>query len=403
MSQPNPTLFREEALKHYLQAEEGRGLVKVSPPWTWTLLWILLAALGAALLGSFLGHVEVNGRGRGIVRPVTGVRMLVSQSAGVVGRTEVRSGQAVKAGTVLFQIEAPNIQGQLLEAERQAEAVKNDYQAMAARQDAAYAEQAQRLKGRIAQLQEQIASHRESIQIYERRLKAKQALLKEGLVSAIETDEAREALAQTRRQMGQTQQALDQTKQERAALESRRQDELWQRKQVVQNAETKRDALAFVQGQTVVTAPEDGVVEALLVKPGEVVQLGQAVGKLIPQGASLQVVSFLAEKDRAFVKPGDQVHLELDQLPYAEYGTLRAKVIRVSDDLASPFEVREAMGEDQKLEAPSYRVELEIADMNALDAARVKLRTGMLMNVRYTLRRQRLITLVLDPLRRWFR
>lgn len=58
MSQPNPTLFRKEALKHYLQAEEGRGLVKVSPPWTWTLLWILLAALGAGLLGSFLGHVD---------------------------------------------------------------------------------------------------------------------------------------------------------------------------------------------------------------------------------------------------------------------------------------------------------------------------------------------------------
>jgi len=75
----------------------------------------------------------------------------------------------------------------------------------------------------------------------------------------------------------------------------------------------------------------------------------------------------------------------------------------VSDDLASPFEVREAFGEDQKLEAPSYRVELEIVDTKPLDEARVKLRTGMLMNVRYTLRRQRLITLVLDPLRRWFR
>ena len=123
MTQPNPALFREEALKHYLQAEEGRGLVKVSPPWTWTLLWIFLVALGAALLGSFLGHVEVNGRGRGIVRPVTGVRMLVSQSAGVVGPIEVRSSQTVKAGTALLRIEAPNIQGQVLEAERQARGI----------------------------------------------------------------------------------------------------------------------------------------------------------------------------------------------------------------------------------------------------------------------------------------
>jgi membrane fusion protein len=403
MSQPTPSLFREEALRHYLQAEEGRGLVKISPPWTWTLLWVLLSALGTALAASFLGHVEVNGRGRGIIRPSTGIRMLVSQSAGTVESIAVRSSQAVKAGAVLLRIASPGIQGQLLEAERQAESVRGEYRTLSQLQDAAYWEQSQRLRGRIAQIQGQLASHGASVQIYERRLRAKQALLAQGLVSAIETDEAREALEQTRRQSSGAQQALDQARQERAALEGRRQDELWQRRQVVQNSDIKRDTLALVQGQTLVRAPEEGVVEALLVKPGEVVQAGQVVGKLIPQGAPLQVVSFLAEKDRAFVKAGDEVHLELEQLPYAEFGTLRARVTRVSDDLASPFEIREALGDDQRPDTPTYRVELAITDARALDAAKVKLRTGMLMNVRYTLRRQRLITLVLDPLRRWFR
>lgn len=403
MNQPNPDLFREEALKHYLQAEEGRGLVQISPPWTWVLLWVLFTAMGATLLVSFMGYVEVNGRGRGIVRPATGVRMLVSQSGGVVGRIEVRSSEVVKVGTVLLHIDAPNIQSQLLEAERQTEAVRSDYMVLSARQEAAYTEQSHRLEGRVAQLQEQIASYTGSIRFYERKLKAKQDLYKEGLVSTFEVDDAREGISQAKRQLSAAQQSLDQAKQEKAALESRRQDELWQRKQVVQNAEAKRDSLAFVQGQTVVQAPEEGMVEALLVKQGEVVQPGQIVGKLIPRGAPLQVVSFLAEKDRAFVKVGDEVHLELDQLPYSEYGTLRARIVRVNDDLASPYEIREALGEEQKLDAPSYRVELEITNATALDSAKVKLRTGMLMNVRYTLRRQRLITMVLDPLRRWLR
>ena len=401
MSHPHSDLFRKDALKHFLQAEEGRGLVRISPPWTWVLLWILLAALGAAGVASFLGHVEVTGRGRGIVRPSTGVRILVSQTGGSVGAIEVRSGQTVLAGTVLVRIEAPAIQGQLLEADRQAEAVRGDFRRLSTRQDVANGEQVQRLDARIEQLLGQLASHGESIRIYERRLKAKLELEQAGLVSAIEVDEARDALAQTQRQRSGAQQALDQARQERAALESRRQDELWQRQQVVQSAETRRDALAFAQGQTLVRASEDGQVEALLVEPGEVLQPGQAVGKLIPRGAPLLVVSFLAEKDRAFVQPGAEVHLELDQLPYAEYGALRARVLRISDDLASPYEVREALGEDQKLEAPAYRVELEITDTRALDAAKVKLRTGMLMDVRYTLRRQRVITMVLGPLRRW--
>lgn len=403
MNRPNPNLFREEALKHYLQAEEGRGLVKISPPWTWALLWVLFATMGATLLASFIGYVEVNGRGRGIVRPATGVRTLVSQSGGVVGRIEVRSSDVVKVGTVLLHIDAPNIQSQLLEAERQTEAVKSDYKVLSARQETAYTEQSHRLESRVAQLQEQIASYMGSIYFYERKLKAKQDLYKEGLVSTFEVDDAREGISQAKRQLSAAQQSLDQAKQEKAALEGRRQDELWQRKQVVQNAEAKRDGLAFVQVQTVVQAPEEGMVEALLVKPGEVVQPGQIVGKLIPRGAPLQVVSFLAEKDRAFVKVGDEVHLELDQLPYSEYGTLRARIVRVNDDLASPYEIREALGEEQKLDAPSYRVELEITNATALDSAKVKLRTGMLMNVRYTLRRQRLITMVLDPLRRWLK
>lgn len=117
----------------------------------------------------------------------------------------------------------------------------------------------------------------------------------------------------------------------------------------------------------------------------------------------MQVVSFLEEKDRAFVKAGDEVHLELDQLPYSEYGTLRAEVVRISDDLASPFEIREALGENQKMEIPTYRVELRITDARALANAKVKLRTGMLMNVRYTLRRQPLISIIMAPLQRWFR
>jgi hypothetical protein len=77
-------------------------------------------------------------------------------------------------------------------------------------------------------------------------------------------------------------------------------------------------------------------------------------------------------------------------------------VARIGDDLASPAEVREALGEDQKV-GPSYRVELEITDAAAAEAAHVKLRTGTLMNVRFTLRRQRLVTLVVKPLQRWFR
>ena len=403
MPQPSPNLFRQEALDHYLQVEEERSLVRVSPPWTWTLLGIVLAALGSALLAALLGRVEVNGRARGILRPLDGVRMLVSQVQGTVSAVEAQSGQRVPAGKPLLRIDAPAVQAQLLEACRQTQTIRQDFHSAAHRQDQAFAQQALRLQGRIRKLQAQIASQAVSVATFERQLKANLTLEQAGILSVAQADQAREALAQAQRQLNHQEEALEQAAQERAALASHREDSLWQRKQTIHTAEARAEALAFLLGQTVLAAPQDGVVEAMLVRPGEVVQPGQPLGKLLSLDSPLRVVCFLAEKDRAFVTAGDGALLELDQLPYAEYGTLRAQVTRISDDLASPFEIREALGEHQDFTLPTFRVELRITDARAAEAARVRLRSGMLAKVRFTLRRQRLITLVLDPLRKWLR
>jgi hemolysin D len=375
----------------------------VSPPWTWALLWLVVLGLGSALVASAIGNVEVTSRGRGVIRPAIGIRVLTSQMTGTVSRVHVRSGDRVKAGDTLLSIDSATAQAQLLEADRQLAAVRNEYTSVASQQDRHYGEQIDHLKARERRIVEQIESLRASVVRQERRLEADEGLLAKGLMSQLGISETRESLAQAQRQLSGAEQSLDQTRQELASMETRRQDELWQRKQMVDAAQTKRDSLAVVLQQRDVTATEDGIVEALSVKIGEVVQSGQPLGKIVPVDSPLQVVSFLAEKDRAFAKPGDEVRLELDQLPHAEYGTLRAKVVRIGDDLASAQEIREALGEEQKLAAPSYRVELQITDSSAADAAQVKLRTGALMNVRYTLRKQKLITMVFTPLKRWFR
>jgi multidrug resistance efflux pump len=396
-----PRLFREEALRNRLAYEEGRGLVRVSPPWTWALLWVVVTALALALAASFVGEVDVTGRGRGILRPAAGVRVLTSQLGGTVTRVEVRPGQRVKPGTAILRIESPAVQAQLLEADRELEALRTQFTGVSAQQDQHYREQVENLRARVRRGVDQITSLRSSVAHAERRVEADGGLLKKGLVSDMAVSDSRDALAQAQRQLSAAEQALDQTRQELGSLEGQRQDALWNRQQLIAAAQNKRDALAVVLRQGVLEAPEDGTVDAL-VRAGEVVQPGQVVGKLVPVDSRLQVVSFLAERDRAFAKPGDAVELELDQLPHAQYGTVRGRITRIGDDLASAAELREAFGDDAKV-PPSYRVEIEITDASAAVNAHVKLRTGGLMDVRFTLRRQRLVTLVLKPLERWFR
>jgi len=192
-----------------------------------------------------------------------------------------------------------------------------------------------------------------------------------------------------------------QLRQDRSSLESQRQHNQWQRLQDLSGSQSKRDALDSTLRQTHVLAPVAGFLEALVARPGDLLQPGQTIAKLIPEDSPLQVVAFLPEKDRAFVKPGDQVQLELEAYLFTEFGTLKGIVKRIGSDLASQYEIQNALGEAGKLETPGYRVEIELSPERPKHLAGVKIRPGMLLQARFTLRRQRLITVVLEPLRRW--
>lgn len=399
MASMDDGLFRKTAIEHYLRGEEGGNPLRVSPPWTWALFWTLAAALFLAVVGSIVGSVEVTGRGRGILRPTPGIQILNSVIGGTVAQVNAASGQAIKAGEPLLHLDSASLQAQLLEAERGLQLLQLNFRSFANRQDGLHAEQETSLKARLGMLEEQEVSQGNSVGLYQRKLTANLELQKAELVSTITVEEAKEALAQARRQLGSSRQALVQARQELASLRARREDDLWRREQDLRQAQSRRDALQFSLSQALVVAPVDGTLEAILVRPGDVIQSGQALGRLVPKGAPLQVVAFLPEKDRAFVKPGDETRLELDQLPYAEFGTLKARVVRIASDLASAQEIEEAMGQAGKVEGGNYRVELELLEVKR--PIRAPLRTGMLMNVRFTLRKQRPITLFLEPLRRW--
>jgi hypothetical protein len=112
------------------------------------------------------------------------------------------------------------------------------------------------------------------------------------------------------------------------------------------------------------------------------------------------VVGFVPERDRAFLKPGDPVRLDVAQLPAAEFGTATARVRRISQDLAAAEEVAEALGPSYELHEPHYRVEMELAP-DTKPALRAALRPGMLVEAKFVLRRRLLLALLFDPVRRW--
>jgi multidrug resistance efflux pump len=399
MTPDEKPLFRQAALDHYLGSREEGAIVRVSPPWTWAVLATMAAMLLTALVLSVAGHVEVSARGRGILRPVGGVRALTAQDGGVVAEVFVSSGQLVAQGAPILRLESAESRVALTESERQLQLLESPFRSFTGQEQAFVDRQVSALRARIDSMGGQVASLEGSLLAAQKRLQAYEELRGSGLTSAIDLAEAREAVERGRRQLASSREALSQAEQEQAAVQAEWQGRRWRYRAETEAARTRRDALAQALHSGLIDAPEPGFVEAVLVRAKDVVQAGQQVGKLIPRGAPLQVISFLPEAHRASVKAGDAAQLELDQFPYPEFGTVPARVVRISDDLASPYEVREALGEGARADVPAFRVELAPAPTTGV--SRILVRPGMLANVRFSLRRQRPIVLVLDPLRRW--
>jgi HlyD family secretion protein len=399
---PQESLFRKQALEHFLREQEQREPLKVSPPWTWSLFWVLGALCLSALLFAVFGKVEVQNRGRGILRPVAGVRVLHAQVGGVLAETFARSGDQLKAGQPIARLDAAQVQGAKLEAERNLALLQGAGGGFRAKEQVLLQQQISSVHGKIASQEAQVASYQASFEYQERNLAKHRSLHEQKLISPQELEKTQEEMNNARRQRDAARQQLVSLQQELAALESQREQQRWQQTQEMQGAQTKREALESTLRQTEVLAPVDGFLEALVAKPGDLLQPGQPIAKLIPAGSPLLVVSFVAEKDRAYLKEGDEVALELEAYPYAEFGTLKGRISRIASDLASPHEVREALGEDAKLEAPSFRAEIALDGNRPRRMEAAILRPGMLLQARYTLRRQRIIVMVLEPLKRWF-
>jgi multidrug resistance efflux pump len=399
----DPDLFRGSAIQHYLEREsEGVPVpLRIAPAWTWWLFWVMSGSLFLAFILSVVIRVEVQGMGRGVFHVAGGARALVVQTSGRVTRVAATPGQRVARGDLLLELDSASVQSQLLEADQALilmERVTRPAQSGLDRLAEAQIKEA--LRRRDSQ-KEQQASQEESVHFFERKLAASEELGRYGLISAFGVEEAREALAQARRNVYSSRQTLTNAEQEIASLKARRDGDSLRNIQEYQALRTRRNSLAFALSQTLIVATESGIIEGLRVQVGDLVNAGQTVGRLLTDGESPRAFALLAERDRALVHLGDSVRLEVDQYPFADWGALKATIHRIGENPASLAELRELFGEDAKTEGSSYLVELTIPSGQPRTVAQQPLRSGMGFQARYTLRRQRPISFLFEPLRRW--
>ena len=92
--------------------------------------------------------------------------------------------------------------------------------------------------------------------------------------------------------------------------------------------------LAYEIERRRIRAPVDGRVgEAAMLRVGAVVAEGERLGSIVPAGNLLVVAQFPAQAAFGRIRPGESATLRLDGFPWAEFGTVSARVERVAQEV----------------------------------------------------------------------
>lgn len=204
-------------------------------------------------------------RGPGTLVPEH-VRFISAVTAGRVERRLVQPGEHVTAGTVLMELSNPDVQLEALEAERQLAAAEANLVELQTNL------QAQRLNQAGV-----VASTRSQFQQAERTLASMEELAAKNLVAGNELEQARDQVNELRERLGIERQRLELMERnvQRQASVQETQIERWRR-----IVAFNQDRMQSMQ----VTAGTDGVLQEINFEPGQWVQAGQQLAKVVQPG-----------------------------------------------------------------------------------------------------------------------
>lgn len=153
-------------------------------------------------------------------------------------------------------------------------------------------------------------------------------------------------------------------------------------------------------------APVAGTIQRIAVNSnGQVINGGQPLLTIVPNGTPTMVEAFLSNEDAGFVSAGQSVDLKVDAYPFERYGLLRGVVVEMSPDAdeksLSNAEIL-AQGKDNGT-LPSkaglaYKLHIKLLGKypNAL-AAMNQIRAGMTVQADVKTDRRRVIDFLIEP------
>lgn len=434
-----------------------------SPIRLWLIKVICLFVV-LAIVWMYFGKIDVIAVASGKIEPVGRVKVVQPIESGKVRELFVSNGSLVHKGEVVVQLDdsgllaeqrasADLLAASLAEARRRSVAIdaalyrkfdnvhvdwpKDTPKEIADRESKVLAGDIAALKSNIesfvaqklqkeaekARLTAQIESQEQLLQIEDKRVDLRSNLEKQQLGTKLGLFDAQEALQIQRttlvQQKGQRAESVaavevltrDLEKTVSAFVAENSQKMADAQKQA-QDAKEKLNKARSRTDQMRLTAPVTGIVQGLAITTeGQVVTSGEEVMRILPSHADYQIEAYVANKDIGFLQDGQEAVVKVESFPFTTYGTLPAKIARVSmeaipepdaqqrqADSASPSRAL-LPGGAQRLQNLVFPVTLALQKNEIASGKRdIPVSNGMAVTVEIKTGQRRIIDYILSPL-----
>jgi membrane fusion protein len=407
-------LFRTEALTDY--QTHWLGTVLLTPRRMDHLFTIgAILAVGAIVVLLVFGGFTRKARVNGWLVPQQGLVRVFAPQPGVVTGLYAREGAQVRKGDRLIKLSSElesaalgatqaQIALRLTELSDSLRKQRTEDQQLLVQQQHTYAERLAALRKEIMQIGHDIGIMNDRVELAEQSAVVNRTLRAQGYLSRpqlelVEADrlEQHERLGSLQRQQIELQREEVTLAGELKDLPVKTQAEIAEIDRKLAAAEQEL-AQAEARREIVVTAPQDGIVTAILVEQGGHANVSAPLFSVVPVGANLEAHLYGPSRAVGFVHPGQHVLLRYQAYPYQKFGHYEGVVVSVSRSAVSPGELTAPLAGITGVE-PVYRITVRLMRQTVHAYGReITLQPGMQLEADIALERRRLYEWVLDPL-----
>ncbi|MGD9784234.1 MAG: HlyD family efflux transporter periplasmic adaptor subunit [Hyphomicrobiaceae bacterium] len=404
-------LFRREAVQHATRRLDGT--VVLATPLSLKTLGIFLAAIifavsAFAMQASYSRKATVTG----YLVPDQGMIRAASQAPGTLQSVLVREGALVETGDriAVLSLATETAAGNVGDVVSQG--IETETRAARVKAEARFAQlevEREQTNNRLAKAEAELGQVNQQVQLQKQRVELAKSewergkeIAKKGYLARREVDARRSAvlgaeqeLAAHQRQVAAIERDIADIRARLASIpleisSARSEADAAQASISQRRAESEARRLQFV------TAPVSGRVAALPVISGQSVNSGATVAVIVPAGGRLEAELLAPSRSIGFIRPGQEVALNLQAFPYQRFGTIAGKVRTVSTTVIGPSEVG---FQGLNLQEPVFRIRVSLErEAMAAYGEEIPLQPGMLVSAEIVFDRRSLMEWLFDPI-----